>query len=100
MNLMKIAVPLMITSMAFGASTNPLYVKNCQTCHGPLGEKTAIGKSKPIKDMSAVEIEKALTDLSVGTRKSLPVAKSFKKKFLDTHTKEEVRALAEYISAL
>jgi|LakMenEpi03Aug12_release.lakeMendotaPanAssembly.Ray.scaffolds.fasta_scaffold594054_1 cytochrome c553 len=100
MNIMKIVAVLMMANIAFAASTQEVYTKKCKTCHGPSGENTAVGKSKPIKDMSVVEIETAITNLASGERKGLPVAKSIKKNFIDTHTKEQVHALAEYINQL
>lgn len=100
MNMMKIVMPLLAASMVYGAPISSVYVQKCKTCHGPTGANTAVGKSKVIKDMSVEEIEKALQELSSGERKGLPVAKMIKKNFINTHSKEEVRALAEYINAL
>jgi cytochrome c553 len=100
MNLVKIVLLLLTASVVFGAPASTLYPQKCKTCHGPAGENTAVGKSKPIKDMSVVEIETAIADLASGERKGLPVAKTIKKNFVDTHTKEQIHALAEYISQL
>lgn len=41
--------------------------KKCATCHGAVGEKAALGKSKVIKDMSKSEIENALKGYQAGT---------------------------------
>lgn len=100
MNLVKIVLLLLTASVVFGAPASTLYLQKCKTCHGPSGENTAVGKSKIIKDMSVAEIETAITDLASGERKGLPVAKTIKKNFVDTHTKEQIHALAEYINQL
>ncbi|MFA5216765.1 cytochrome c [Sulfuricurvum sp.] len=41
--------------------------KKCAACHGPTGEKPALGKSKVIKDMTKADIEKALIGYQDGT---------------------------------
>jgi len=100
MNFIKIVIPLFTASMVFGAPISSVYVQNCKTCHGATGENTAVGKSKMIKDLSVIEIEKALNVLSTGERAGLPVAKMIKKNFMNTHTKEQVHELAVYINSL
>jgi cytochrome c553 len=41
--------------------------KKCSACHGPAGEKAALGKSKIIKDLTAAEFVAALKGYKDGT---------------------------------
>ena len=100
MNLIKIVVALMMANVVFAEPVQEVYVQKCKMCHGSSGENTVMRKSKAIKDMSVEEIETAITALATGERKGLPVAKNIKKSFVDSHTKEQVHALAEYINQL
>jgi cytochrome c553 len=80
---------------------NTLFKNNCATCHGIHAEKSAIGKSRPIKGLPADQIVADLEAYATGAKPSaLPVAKAIKQKFIKAHTKEEIRQVAEYISKL
>jgi cytochrome c553 len=100
MTLIKILLPVVTASMVCAAPISSTYQQKCASCHGFKGEKEAMTKSNPIKGMAVAKIEKTLHDYASGERKAIPVVKSIKKNFLDTNSKEQVRALAEYISAL
>ena len=44
----------LLACSSFVANANPLYTK-CVQCHGAVGEKVALGKSKIIKDMTKAD---------------------------------------------
>ena len=78
-----------------------VYQQKCASCHGQKGGKAAMTKSVAIKDLPAAKIEKkALYDYASGERKTLSVVKTMKKNFVDANSKEQVHALAEYITTL
>lgn len=100
MTLIKILLPVFSASIVLAAPISSVYQQKCASCHGQKGEKAAMTKSVAIKDLSAEKIEKALYDYASGERKSLPVVKTMKKNFVDANSKEQVHALAEYITTL
>jgi cytochrome c553 len=69
--------------------------KKCSVCHGPAGEKVALGKSKIIKDMTVAEFTAALKGYKDGSyggaQKGLMVAQV--KSFDDA----QIEAIAKYI---
>lgn len=86
--------------MLFASSGASLYKKDCKSCHGAKGEKKALGKSKAIKGMSVVSIEKAMHDYVSGKRKSTAISKKMKKDFLKKRSKEDLHAVSKYIHDL
>lgn len=100
MTLIKILVPVVTASMVCAAPISSIYQQKCASCHGSKGEKEAMAKSIPIKGMAVAKVEKNLHDYASGERKAIPVVKNIKKNLLDTNSKEQVHALAEYISTL
>jgi len=54
-------------SVAFAVEDGAALYKKCATCHGTAGEKSALGKSKIIKDMSASDIITALKGYKDGS---------------------------------
>lgn len=97
---MKMLLPIFSASIVLAAPISSVYQQKCGSCHGQKGEKVAMGKSEAIKGMSVAKIEKTLHDYASGEKKTLPVVKTMKKNFLDANSKEQVRALAEYINCL
>lgn len=77
-----------------------VYQQKCASCHSQKGGKAAMTKYVAIKDLPAAKIEKALYDYASGERKALSVVKTMKKNFVDANSKEQVHALAEYITTL
>ena len=100
MTYIKILLPLLTGTMLFAASGDFLYKKNCKSCHGAKGEKKALGKSKVIKGMPVASIEKAMHDYASDKRKSIAIAKKMKKDFLQKRSKEDLRAVSQYIHDL
>ena len=100
MTLTKILLPLLTGTMLFASSGASLYKKNCKSCHGAKGEKKALGKSNVIKGMSVASIEKWMHDYVTDKRKSMAIAKKMKKDFLKKRSKEDLRAVSEYIHDL
>lgn len=100
MALVKVFLPMFMASIVCAAPISSIYQQKCASCHGSKGEKEAMAKSIPIKGMAVAKIEKNLHDYASGERKAIPIVKNIKKNLLDTNSKEQVRALAEYINAL
>lgn len=100
MTLIKILLPVFSASIVLAAPISSVYQQKCASCHGQKGEKAAMTKSVAIKGLPAAKIEKALYDYASGERKALPVVKTMKKNFVEANSKEQVHALAEYISTL
>lgn len=100
MNKIKILLVIFSTSMVWAAPISSVYQQKCGSCHGPHGEKAAMGKSNAIQGMPVAKIEKSLYDYASGSKSALPVVKVMKKNFVDANSKEQVRALAEYINTL
>ena len=100
MTLIKILLPLLCGSFLLASSASSLYTKNCKSCHGAKADKLAMGKSKSLKGMSIVSIEKAMSDYASGKRKSMSVIKKVKKDFIRKHSDQELHSLAQYIHSL
>ena len=70
---MKKSLMVVATLIALGfvnvqaAEEGAALYKKCASCHGPAGEKAALGKSKIIKDMSAAQITTALKGYKDGS---------------------------------
>ncbi|NOZ91435.1 MAG: cytochrome C [Epsilonproteobacteria bacterium] len=65
---MKIFLKLItITTLIVSASNAKVNLKRCSGCHGADFEKSALGKSKVVQNMSKSEIEKALKGYKAGT---------------------------------
>ena len=73
----------------------PLYNK-CATCHGGMGERSALNKSAVIRNWSVKQIESAILGYQNGTYGR--TMKAMMQKQVEGLTPEEVHALAEYIS--
>ena len=101
MKTLKIVVLAAVLAASGLAADNSLYKNNCATCHGIKGEKSAIGKSKPIKGMPADQVIKALEEYGSGAKASaLPVAKVIKHRFTSRYNKEQIQEVADYVSKL
>lgn len=69
---MKKSVLLMVALLGFGsvsimADEGADLYKKCAACHGAVGEKAALGKSKVIKDMCKEDIVTALKGYKDGS---------------------------------
>ncbi|HEX5623676.1 MAG TPA: c-type cytochrome [Sulfuricurvum sp.] len=56
-----------LASVAAAAEDGAALYKKCAACHGPAGEKSALGKSKIIKDMGVAGIITALKGYKDGS---------------------------------
>lgn len=65
MKKLVMAATAIACSISF-ANATPAYTK-CVTCHGPNGEKVALGKSKIIKDMSKADFIAAMKGYQDGS---------------------------------
>lgn len=75
----------------------PLF-NSCKSCHGALGEKVAMGKSKVIADLNATQIESALRGYKDGSYGG--VMKALMRGQVMRLSAEDIKALAEYIPTL
>ena len=108
MNILKI-LPLVVTTSILSAnSASSLYLHKCAGCHGHHGDKTVLDKSKIIKNMTVVEIEESIYNYAAGTCKTEievcetknPMIQNGKKALIQGYTKEQIHALAVYITEL
>ncbi len=108
MNILKILLLVFTTSMLSANSASLLYLHKCAGCHGHHAEKTVMGQSKIIKNMTVVEIEESIYNYAAGTCKAEikvcetknPMIQNGKKAFIQNYTKEQIHALAVYITEL
>ena len=64
---MKTLIAILTLTAILGAADGAALFKKCAACHGVIGEKVALGKSKVIKDMSKEEIVTALKGYKDGS---------------------------------
>jgi len=72
--------------------------KVCASCHGPKGEKEALGKSQAITGWDKDRTIRALNGYKNETYGG--IMKGIMKQYVQTKTKEEIEALADFISKL
>jgi len=72
--------------------------KVCASCHGPKGEKEALGKSQAITGWDKDRTIRALNGYKNETYGG--IMKGIMKPHVQTKTKEEIEALADFISKL
>ena len=100
MQLVKVLLPLFLVSSLYSVSGSTLYKQKCKSCHGVKAERKAMGKSKVIKGMSVVSIEKDMRAYASGKRKATSYVSKIKKSFLKKYSKKELRDLSIYIHSL
>ena len=100
MNIVKVLLPLLMTSSLFCASGSTVYKQKCKSCHGIKADKKAMGKSKAISILSVSNIEKAMHDYSSGKKRSMSFVMKVKQDFVKHHSKKELHDLAVYIHSL
>ena len=64
---MKTLIAILTLTAILGAADGAALYKKCAACHGPTGEKVALGKSKVIKDMSQADLSAAMKGYKDGT---------------------------------
>jgi cytochrome c553 len=92
-NLLKVLGLTLVLSVGANASAD-LY-KKCVACHGVTGEKSALGKSKIIKDLTAKQIATALKGYKDGTYGG-PM-KALMKGQVAAYSNEQLDSIAEFI---
>lgn len=65
--LMVLVTLIGLGSVAVAAEDGAALYKKCATCHGMQGEKSALGKSKIIKDLCVADVITALKGYKDGT---------------------------------
>ena len=108
MNILKILLLVFTTSLLSANDASTTYLRKCAGCYGHNRDNTGLGKSKIINQMNADEIEESLYNYAAGTcdvevpvcEPKNPMIQHGKKSFVQNHTKEQIHALAVYISEL
>lgn len=86
---------LLFSAIPVNANTaKGLYQQACNSCHGRNGEKTALGKARPLTTLNEAELIEALTLRRDGKIKG--AGNQVKKRLSD----EDIHRLAEYIPTL
>lgn len=87
----------LLLAAALNAADGAALFNKCAACHGTHGEKEALGKSKVINQMSAPEIEAALTGYQNGTYGG--TMKALMKGQAASLGEADIKAIAAYIGA-
>ena len=96
------------TSIVSANSASSLYLHKCAGCHGHHGDKTVLDKSKIIKNMTVADIEESIYNYAAGICKTEikvcetknTMIQSGKKALIQSYSKEQIHALAVYITEL
>lgn len=75
-----------------------VYQKTCQRCHGEFGEKKAYGSSRPLKTLSAEDLQVSIRDykLSQYDRGRAMIMKPY----TNMVTKDELEGIAAYLKSI
>jgi cytochrome c553 len=92
---MKTLLAILGMVSLLGAADGAALYKQCASCHGANAEKSALGKSKIIKEMSKEDIVTALKGYKDGTYGG--AMKALMKGKVAKLSDEEITALAEHI---
>ena len=87
-----------ISSSTLLASDGATIYKKCAGCHGTAGEKSALGKSKVIANMSEDEISNAINGYAAGTYGG--AMKGLMKGQVARLSKDDIKSLSTYIASL
>ncbi len=94
----KIAITLLISSIALMAVDGAALYKKCQSCHGVNGERKALNKSKVITGWDAAKTEAALKGYKAGTYGG-PM-KGLMKGQIASYNDAKIAAISAYIATL
>ena len=97
-NITKILLALTLMSTAAIATDGASLYKQCASCHGSLGEKKALGKSKVINEMTKESLASALKGYQDGSYGAS--MKALMKGQVAKLNNEDIDALAQYISTM
>lgn len=85
---------LAATSPALSQTPDVIYKNSCASCHGRYGEKNALGKARPLKELTQQEIAEGLTARKAG--EIVGAGNKAKARLSD----EDITALAAYVVTL
>src|SRR5215813_4724632 len=92
-----IAGLLTVNATAADASTAALYKSKCQSCHGPDGKATTIGKKLGARDFQDPDVaklsEEDLAKITIDGKNKMP---AYKGKLKD----DQIKALAKFIKEM
>lgn len=92
---MKTLIAILTLSALLGAADGAAVFKKCAACHGPTGEKVALGKSKVLKEMSQADIVAAIKGYKDGTYGG--TMKALMKGQVATLSDADIEAIATHI---
>jgi cytochrome c553 len=95
--IMKTLIAILTLTAILGAADGAALFKKCAACHGPHGEKVALGKSKVIKDMSKEELIVAMKGYKDGTYGG--AMKALMKGQVASLSDADAEAIADYLTA-
>ena len=106
--MLKILLLVFTISILSAKSASSIYLHKCAGCHGHHAEKTVMGQSKIIKNMKVSDIEEAIYNYAAGIckieikvcEKKNTMIQYGKKALIQGYTKEQIHALAVYITEL
>ncbi|WP_411754478.1 c-type cytochrome [Serratia sp. (in: enterobacteria)] len=81
-------------SAALAQSPDVIYKNSCASCHGRYGEKNALGKARPLKDLTQQEIAEGLQARKAG--EIVGAGNKAKARLSD----EDITALSAYVVTL
>lgn len=93
---MKTLIAILTLTAILGAADGAALFKKCAACHGPTGEKVALGKSKVIKDMSQADLVAAMKGYKDGTYGG--AMKALMKGQVAALNDADIEAIATYIA--
>jgi len=86
-----------VNAVAADASTAALYKSKCQSCHGPDGKATTIGKKLGARDFQDPDVaklsEEDLAKITIDGKNKMP---AYKGKLKD----DQIKALAKFIKEM
>ena len=97
MNKQQIALLVMLlvgSASALAQTPEVIYKNSCASCHGRYGEKNALGKARPLKDLTQQEIAEGLRARKAG--EIVGAGNKAKARLSD----EDIAALSAYVVTL
>ncbi len=94
----KILLMLITMSTMMLAADGAVLYKKCASCHGALGEKKALGKSKVINELSKEALVTSLNGYKDGSYGGS--MKALMKGQVSNLSKDDIETLSTYISSL
>ena len=98
MKTLKILALVSLVSMSVFASSGEHIYKKCAACHGTMGEKHALNKSRVVADMNVTELSNALHGYKKGSYGG--AMKALMRSQIATLSDEDIEKVSEYISKI